>query len=376
MENEIIFLATGDIGMNRENPSSIFEGVRDTLKKGDLVFGQLEPCLASVGTPACQSRLPMRGDPKGAGAIREAGYDVISFATNHCMDWGREAFFQTIDVLKKEDLQVIGAGKDISEARKPAIVEINGTKIGFLGYNTILPQDYYATKDRPGCAPMRGLTVYEPIEHDQPGTPCRIHTFPHRDDLKQLLEDIRMLRKQVDIVALSIHWGIHFIPAVLADYQREVAHAAIDAGADVILGHHTHILKPIEVYKGKVIFYSLANFALDPPQAFAENLDQQDQHQEMMKLNKDWKNSKKKMPEDSYKTILARMTVRGGAIQKVEYLPVLLDDDSNPHLVKQEDTAFLEIARYMEEITENQEISTRFTVDGDAVVIETAEQKQ
>ncbi|MCJ7836518.1 CapA family protein [Cuneatibacter sp. NSJ-177] len=376
MEKDFVFLATGDIGMNRENPSSIFDGVRDTLNKGDLVFGQLEPCLASVGTPACQSRLPMRGDPKGAGAIREAGYDVISFATNHCMDWGREAFFQTIDVLKKEELRVIGAGKDISEARKPAIVEINGTKIGFLGYNTILPQDYYATKDRPGCAPMRGLTVYEPIEHDQPGTPCRIHTFPHRDDLKQLLEDIRMLRKQVDIVALSIHWGIHFIPAVLADYQRDVAHAAIDAGADVILGHHTHILKPIEVYKGKVIFYSLANFALDPPQAFAENLDQQDQHQEMMKLNKDWKNSKKKMPEDSYKTILARMTVRGGAIQKVEYLPVLLDDDSNPHLVKQEDTAFLEIVRYMEEITENQEISTRFTVDGDAVVIETAEQKQ
>ena len=93
MEKDFVFLATGDIGMNRENPSSIFDGVRDTLNKGDLVFGQLEPGLASVGTPACQSRLPMRGDPKGAGAIREAGYDVISFATNHCMDWGREAFF-------------------------------------------------------------------------------------------------------------------------------------------------------------------------------------------------------------------------------------------------------------------------------------------
>ena len=75
--------------------------------------------------------------------------------------------------------------------------------------------------------------------------------------------------------------------------------------------------------RDRVIFYSLANFALDPPQAFAENLDQQDQHQEMMKLNKDWKNSKKKMPEDSYKTILARMTVRGGAIQKVEYLSLI-----------------------------------------------------
>ena len=71
---------------------------------------------------------------------------------------------------------------------------------------------------------------------------------------------------------MSYHWGIHFIPAILADYQKIVAHAAIDAGADIILGHHTHILKPIEVYKGKVIFYSLANFALDPPQAFDENL--------------------------------------------------------------------------------------------------------
>lgn len=370
MEKEIVFLATGDVGMNRENPASIFDGVRESLQEGDLVFGQLEPCLASVGTPACQSRLPMRGDPKGAGAIRGAGYDVISFATNHCMDWGREAFFQTIDVLKKEEIQVIGAGKNIDEARKPAIVEIHGTRIGILGYNTILPQDYYATKDRPGCAPMRGLTVYEPMEHDQPGTPCRIHTFPHREDLQKLLEDIRALRKQVDILALSIHWGIHFIPAVLADYQRDVAHAAIDAGADVILGHHTHILKPIEVYRGKVIFYSLANFALDPPQAFAENLDQQEQHQEMMKLNADWKKSKKKMPEDSYKTILARMRIRNGKIQKVEYLPVLLDEDSNPRMLGPEEADYHEIVRYMEEITRDQGISTSFSVHDGAVIVE------
>ena len=187
------------------------------------------------------------------------------------MDWGREAFYQTIGVLKEEGMQVIGVGKNIDEARTPTIIEIGETKIGFLGYNTILPQDYYATKNRPGCAPMRGLTVYEPIEHDQPGTPCRIHTFPHREDLQNLLTDIRKLRSQVDVLVLSIHWGIHFVPAVLADYQRDVAHAAIDAGADIILGHHTHILKPIEVYKGKVIFYSLANFALDPPQAFTED---------------------------------------------------------------------------------------------------------
>ena len=79
--------------MNRKNPETIFDGVRDTLKHGDLIFGQLEPCLAKTGSPAAQSRLPMRGDPDGARVIKEAGYDVISFATNHCMDWGPDAFF-------------------------------------------------------------------------------------------------------------------------------------------------------------------------------------------------------------------------------------------------------------------------------------------
>lgn len=373
MEKETIFLATGDVGMNRENPDSIFDGVRDVLQTGDLVFGQLEPCLASVGSPACQCRLPMRGNPAGAGAIRRAGYQVMSFATNHCMDWGREAFYQTIQVLRQEEMQVIGVGRNLAEARKPVIVERDGMKIGFLGYNTILPQDYWATPDRPGCAPMRGLTVYQPIEHDQPGTPCRIFTFPHPDDLQNLLEDVKALRPQVDVLALSIHWGIHFVPAVLADYQRMVAHAAIDAGVDVVLGHHTHILKPIEVYKGKVIFYSMANFALDPPQAFAENLDQQSQHQEIMKLNPDWKKSKKKMPEDSYKTILARLILQNGGIKRVEFLPVQLDEDSNPRVVGLDEPGFEEIVRYMRDITEDQKISTRFRVQGDAVVVETGE---
>ena len=216
---------------------------------------------------------------------------------------------------------------------------------------------------------MRGLTVYEPIEHDQPGTPCRIHTFPHREDLQNLLTDIRKLRSQVDVLVLSIHWGIHFVPAVLAD----VAHAAIDAGADIILGHHTHILKPIEVYKGKVIFYSLANFALDPPQAFTEDLERQDQHKEIMKLNADWKNSKKKMPEDSYKTILAKIEIAEKRIQQVGYLPVLLDEDSNPEVLSEDRREFEEIARYIESINDDQDIQTEFIREYNVVQIHTEE---
>jgi len=367
MSRDYTFLATGDVGMNRQNPDSIFDGVRETLQGADLVFGQLEPCLADTGTPLPQTRLPMRGAPAGAGAIARAGYDVISFATNHCMDWGREAFYQTISVLKEAKLSVIGVGADIEEARIPVIRQVGETKVGFLGYNTILPQNYFATEDRPGCAPMRALTVYDPIEHDQPGMPCRIYTFPRKEDLDALLEDITQLRPLVDVLIVSLHWGLHFIPAELADYQRYVAHAAIDAGADLLLGHHTHSLKPVEVYKGKAIFYSLANFALDPPQAFAEHLEQSQQHREIMALNKDWKKSGRKMPEDSYMTILARIRIRDRKISEVGFLPVMLDPDSNPYLPAPDDPDYARIIRYMDDITKSQKITVHFTEEQDYI---------
>ena len=217
-----------------------------------------------------QSRLSVRCDPARAKAIKDAGFDVISFATNHCMDWGREAFYDTIDALNNQNLLCICAGKDIFEARNSLIIKRYDTKVAFLGYNSILPQGYFADERRPGCAPLRGFTIYEQIEHDQPGTPARIHTYPHRDDMKALIADVKKAKEEADIVVVSAHWGLHFIPSIIADYQRDYAYAAIDAGADLILGHHSHILKPIEVYKGKVIFYSLANFALDPPHKFAE----------------------------------------------------------------------------------------------------------
>lgn len=360
----IIFLATGDIGMNRSDPDSIFDLVRPTLQEADLVFGQLEPCLSDLGSPACQCRLPMRGNPKGAKAIRAAGYDVISFATNHCMDWGREAFYQTLDVIRSNRMSPVGAGENLAAARLPVIRETGGVKIGFLGYNSILPQDYWATDDRPGCVPLRAHTVYEQIEHDQPGTPCRIHTFPFQEDMENMINDIKQLRSQVDILVFSIHWGIHFVPAVLADYQRAVAHAAIDAGADIILGHHPHVLKPIEVYHGKTIFYSLANFALDPPQAFDEHLNERESHKQMMTLNSSWKENGRNMPEDSYKSMLCRCVIADKKLSDVVFQPVCLDAFSNPRIPEPEEPEFNEIIDYMRTITAGQNLSTTYEVDG------------
>jgi len=371
MNEDVVLYAAGDVAPDREDPASIFQHVADLLKTGDVAFCQLEAVLSERGSPLPQARLPCRGRPSVARAIKDAGFDVVSFASNHCLDWGREAFLDTISVLEEEGLSVVGAGRNIEEAREPAIVDCHGTRIAFLAYNSILPQGFWADLDRPGCAPMRGLTLYEQIEHDQPGTPCRVHTFAHRDDLRSLEDDIERAKSRADLVVVSMHWGIHFIPAVLADYQRDVARAAIDAGADLILGTHPHILKGIEVYNGKVIFYSLCNFALDLP-ADQELVDSP-QHREIATLNPDWQPDPDYptyfMPPDSRKTIIAKCAIAERQIKRVSFLPVYINKQSQPEVLVSRDPHFVEIVQYVEEITSDQGLSTGYAIEGDEVVI-------
>ena len=199
------------------------------------------------------------------------------------------------------------------------------------------------------------------------------HTFDGSDvtgliaeDLDRIVLQVQELKKQVDIVAVSLHWGIHFIPAVIAQYQRLAGHAIIDAGADIILGHHTHILKPMEVYKGKPIIYSMANFALEPPFMFAEDLEQFNksaQHKEIQSLNPDWKKMPSKpMPADSYKSLLLKVKIQDKKITDVSFIPVQLDDDSNPRTLTEKDSEFMEIVHYMEEITKDQSLETEYEV--------------
>ncbi len=370
-ENQVITLCfAGDVGPNRKDPHSLFTDVAPVVHRADIAFCQLEPALSKRGVPMPQARLAMRADPAGAGAIKAAGFHVVSFASNHCMDWGPEAFFDTIGVLKDQGLSVIGVGANIEEARKPAIFDCKGTKIAFLAYNTILPMSYWAETDRPGCAPLRAWTYYEQIEHDQPGTPCRVHTFAHEGDRAAMAEDVRKARASADIVIVSAHWGLHFIPSTIADYQRELGHAAVDAGADIVIGHHAHILKGVEVYKGKAIFYSLANFALEGPASFAGGALRSPGQKELRNLyGRPGSKSDSPMSEDSMKTILVTCAVRGKAISEVAFQPVRIDEDYRPVMLAPEDNRFREIVAYIEEITGDQGLEARFVTRANRVVV-------
>ncbi len=147
MSNEILLYAVGDVIPDHEDPGSLFEHVRALINQGDVAFCQLESVLSDRGTPLPQAGLVARGKREVARTIKEAGFDVVSFASNHCMDLGREAFSDTLEALREQQLSVIGAGANIREARRPALVDSKSTRPAFLAYNSILPEAYWAETD-------------------------------------------------------------------------------------------------------------------------------------------------------------------------------------------------------------------------------------
>lgn len=362
------FVAVGDIGPDRDNTATIFDHVRERLCGADLGYGQLEVNLTTRGQRVPQARHTIRGKADVADAMVGAGLGIVSFAGNHTMDWGPEGMFDTLAHLERAGAKHMGAGANIDEARRPIIARANGVTFGFLAVNSILPQNYWAQEDRPGCAPMRGHTVYEQIEHDQPGTPARVHTFAHQDDLAQLVNSIRALKEHADVVILSHHAGIHFVPGVVPDYQREVAFAAIDAGADMVLGCHAHILKGMEFYKGKPIVHSLANFAIDLK--MDEKHAQSKGFKEIQKLNPDWVpdfGSNYNFPPDSRMSIIVEVEFSPQSMVDFRLVPVWIDRDAAPRFVSPEQPEFDQILRYLRQITDQMGFETDYTAVGDTI---------
>jgi poly-gamma-glutamate synthesis protein (capsule biosynthesis protein) len=367
----ITVLALGDVGAKRAEPGSIFRGCAAALRRADLSFAQLETTVTECGAQAPNARLAMRAPPALAGAVRAAGIDVMSFAGNHCLDWGYEGFADTLAHMRAAGVALCGAGATLAEARRPAILERGGLRVAFLARSSILPEGYRAEANRPGCAPLRAHTLYEQIEHDQPGTPARVITRAHRADLAALLADIRAARAAADLVLVSLHWGIHMVEAVIADYQREVAHAAIEAGAHAILGHHPHILKGVEFHRGAPIFYSLGNFAIEQPHIWDPAITETESFRHLVSLNPAWRADQVYMlPEDTRLTGIARLVCAADRVERVGFLPAWIADDSAPEVLAPQDARFARVTDYLVRISRSQGFGTRIARDADALRLE------
>jgi poly-gamma-glutamate synthesis protein (capsule biosynthesis protein) len=209
--------------------------VASRLRSADLTIANLESTLSNRGAPVKgkPANLIFNGNPKGIGVLSNAGIDVVSTANNHAMDHGQIALADTISALDKAGIKHAGSGLDIARAWTPAYLEIKGRRIAYIAATQILPAYFLAGTNRAGVA--------------------------NGHDLKRLAATIKAARKKADIVIVSMHWGVETIYKANAGQQHD-ARALIDAGADMILAHHPHVLQGIDTYKGKLIAYSLGNF--------------------------------------------------------------------------------------------------------------------
>lgn len=247
--------ATGDIMLDRSLGYHLSRGrlnypfleVAHWFHAADLTIGNLESALGDIGEPVPKA-YPFRAPPEAAESLARAGFDIVSLANNHGMDYGPEALLQGINLLNAAGVVPIGAGADETAAYAPHLTEVNSLSLAIFGYVNVPvewrgfdTQTWTATADAPGLA-------WATVERVQ--------------------ADIAAIRPEVDLVIVVLHSGYEYVDPP-SPIQMELSRAAVDAGADLVIGHHAHILQGIEFYRSGVIVYGLGNFAFEidgPPE--------------------------------------------------------------------------------------------------------------
>jgi poly-gamma-glutamate synthesis protein (capsule biosynthesis protein) len=209
-----------------------FSGTGDITSVADIFIGNLEAPITAGGVRDTSKKYTFRFNPELSGVFTRGGFTVFNLANNHMVDFGLEGVKNTIETLDSLDILHCGAGEDWKQARNEAEKEIKGLRFSFLGYSATFPEEFWADAERGGT------------------------NFPYAEVIEK---DIPRAKKNSDFVVVSIHWGQE-LRETPKDYQVALAHKFIDLGADLVLGHHPHIVQGIEIYKGVPILYSLGNF--------------------------------------------------------------------------------------------------------------------
>ena len=306
-DNAVTLLIIGDIQVHerRADPATAFVNVRETLNKADVVYANLEGVLVNSQGP--DGDIPDKKGwthpgPGGVLALKSANVDVVGLANN--VAYGRDNILQTVKLLAANGIAHAGAGRNLDEAHKPAIIERKGVKIGFLQYTARWYREDHqlATATSPGVA---RITSRDGITIDVA-------------DLERMRNDIRRLRSQVDIVVVSHHnrdgaTPVQFGPqpprpqgtprpdrTKAEEYQKQFAHVALDTGADLVFGHGTHTIQGAEIYDGKPILYAIGHSAFDQPGY-----------------------------EDSKDGLVIRAVIQDKQVQRVSVVPVSRDEHNN-----------------------------------------------
>jgi poly-gamma-glutamate capsule biosynthesis protein CapA/YwtB (metallophosphatase superfamily) len=258
-------ILTGDVNlMNVADAATPFALVAGELRAADLVFSNLECCLCPPPRTHSLDHEGFFADPAAGGlALQAGGIAAVGVANN--VNYGEAAISASLARLDALGIPHAGAGLDRKAARAPVILERGGVRFGFLQRSSVYwPTNHEAGENSVGIAVIRGHTAYQAPMHgsrppaNRPGLPPQIVTWADPQYLAWFADDVASLRAQADIVVASCHWGVG---REVLRYMSEIAQAAIDAGADIVIGHGPHFSLPVESYKGKPIFYGLGSFS-------------------------------------------------------------------------------------------------------------------
>ncbi len=261
LDNVMHLAAVGDIMLDRALGDALRSGdidylfapIGDTLITPDYTIGNLESALGETGQPENKG-YTFQAPPEAAEALRRAGFDILTLANNHAMDFGVEGLLEAINLIEANGMVAVGAGIDANEARRAAILSRNNFTIAILAYVDV-PIEFRGFDARVWEAgpDSAGVAWADPVD---------------------IQEDVSAALKDSDVVVVLLHSGYEYVERP-SPPQVNAAHAAIDAGASLVIGHHSHVLQPVEFYKDSVIVYGLANFAFEdagPPETIILNV--------------------------------------------------------------------------------------------------------
>lgn len=347
--DSISILCTGDVILDAPQPAHWLSGIAPALATADLVVGHLE-VPHTLSREEHGTDVPAPGaDPAALAALREAGFDVMTLAGNHVADCGAQGIADTIAGLAAQGIAHCGAGMDLAAARQPAVITVKGRSIAILSYNCVGPESAWASETNAGCAFLPVATA-----DGGPVAPTARLTELCAESHALLQQDIAAARARAGLVIVALHKGIVHTPAVVAPYERQLAQAAIDAGADVVLGHHAHIVRGIEFYQGKPVFHGLGNgcvvtHALDPGQTHPARAAWAQRRKQLFGFEPDPAYTLAPFHPEAVNAFMARLLWHADGLLEAGIVPVHVDAPGRPRLAQADEGS--RICNYVADIT-------------------------
>lgn len=343
VNNPLEIIVTGDLVLDVPDADYWLSGIAPALQAADIAIGHVE-VPHSHSEEELEGDVPAPGaDPENLKALKGAGFDAVTLAGNHIADCGARGIADTMAGLDTLGIKHTGAALNLIAARKP----VHMGRVALLSYNCVGPEIAWAGEDQAGCAYLRVDT-----EDGSPIAPAANLTSMSDQAVEILKVDIATIDAEFIIIAL--HKGIVHTPAKLAPYERAIAHAAIDAGAHAVIGHHAHIVRGIEFYQGRPIFHGLGNgcvvtHALSPGQDNAKRAEWVERRKKLFGFEPDPAYTLAPFHPEAVNAMLGKLTLYSDGRVDVGIVPVDVEAPGRPVLAH--GARAIEIANYIAKIT-------------------------